>query len=227
METSLAQKAVYLALAGKWREALEVNLQILSQSSDDLDALNRLARCYSEIGSTASAIETTQKVLKIDPINPIAQRCLSKWKVARPGENHKQGTTSGEAFLEESGKTKMITLLNLGDKNVFANLDSGDEVKLASYSHKVSVIDDEDHYIGRLPDDLAARLRNFLKQGNKYQVIIKSADEKEVTVLIKELENKTGVTSFPPEKIDYVSFTPPELVHRDIPEMANVEETPE
>jgi tetratricopeptide (TPR) repeat protein len=227
METSLAQKAVCLALAGKWQEALEVNLEILSQNPEDIDAMNRLARCYSEIGSTADAVETTQKVLKIDPINPIAQRCLSKWKVVHPGENHRSSATSGEAFLEESGKTKMVTLMNLGDRNVFVNLDSGDEVKLASYAHKVSVIDDIDRYIGRLPDDLAARLRGLLKQGNKYQVLIKSTDEKEVTVLIKELENKTGITSFPPEKIDYVSFTPPELVHRDIPEMANVEETPE
>jgi hypothetical protein len=129
--------------------------------------------------------------------------------------------------LEESGKTKMVTLLNLGNRSVFANLNSGDEVKLVSYAHKVSVIDDAGHYIGRLPDDLAARLRNLLKKGNKYQVLIKSTDEKDVTILIKELENKTGITSFPPEKIDYVTFTPPELVHRDIPEMSNVEETPE
>jgi tetratricopeptide (TPR) repeat protein len=224
MDTSLAQKAVSFALAGKWEEALKFNLEILSITPEDVDALNRLARCYSETGKTEKAKATTQKVLKIDPINSIAQKCLLKWKAARPGECHKFCTNSGEAFLEESGKTKMITLLNPGDSNIFANLNSGDEVKLAAFSHKVSVVDNSGKYIGCLPDDLAARLRNFMKKGNKYQVLIKSIDSKDVTVLIRELENKTGVASFPPEKIDYVAFTPPELVHRDVPEMGTVEE---
>lgn len=227
METSLAQKAVSFALAGEWEKALKVNLEILSDSPGDIDALNRLARCYSEMGNTDKAIATTQKVLKIDPINPIAQRCLLKWKSVRPGESHKFCTQSGEAFLEESGKTKMITLLNPGDSSIFANLDSGDEVKLAAFAHKVSVTDEGGKYIGCLPDDLAARLRNFMKKGNKYQVLIKSIDPKGVTVLIREVENKTGIASFPPEKIDYVTFTPPELVHRDVPEMSNTEEIPE
>jgi len=226
MENSLAQKAVSLALAGEWQEALKTNLEILAILPEDIDSLNRLARCYSETGDTLRAVATTQKVLKIDPVNPIAQRCLSKWKTAKPGDNHK-ASPSGEAFLEESGRTKMITLLNPGESSLFANLNSGDELKLSAYAHKVSVIDLDGKYIGRLPDDLAARIRNLLKNGNKYQVLVKSIDEKDVTVLIRELENKTGVASFPPEKIDYVTFTPPELVHRDIPEMSNVEEVVE
>lgn len=227
METSLAQKAVSLALSGDWQEALKINLEILSMNPEDTEALNRLARCYSETGQTEKAVATTQKVLDIDPINTIAQKCLSKWRTVRPGENHSSPTPPGESFLEESGKTKMITLVNPGDESVFANLDSGDEVKLAPFSHKVSIVDNAGKYIGRLPDDLAARLRCMLKKGIKYQTLIKSIDPKYVTVLIRELENKTGIASFPPEKIDYVSFTPPELVHHDIPEMSNVEEIPE
>jgi len=227
MEPSLAQKAVSFALAGSWEDALKVNLEILSASPEDVDALNRLARCYFETGNINKAATTTQKALKIDPINPIAQKCLLRWKTARPGECHNSCTQAGEAFLEESGRTKMVTLLNPGDSSLFANLDSGDTVKLSAYPHKVSVIDNSGKYIGCLPDDLAARLRNFMKKGNKYQVLIKSIDSKDVTVLIRELENKTGIATFPPEKIDYVTFTPPELVHRDVPEMSNTEEIPE
>lgn len=227
METSLAQKAISLALAGSWQEALETNLQILSSLPEDLDALNRAARCYSELGDIGRAISSSQKVLKIDPTNSIAQKCLLRWKSVKPDDNHKSSVATAESFLEESGRTKMVTLLNPGDPNVFAGLNSGTEVRLSAYPHKVSVIDDSGKYIGRLPDDLAARLRNFLKKGVKYQVLIKSVDPKDISVLIKELENKTGIASFPPEKIDYVTFTPPELVHRDIPEMSNTEEVSE
>jgi tetratricopeptide (TPR) repeat protein len=224
MESSLAQKAVSCALSGDWQEALKINLEILATNSDDIDALNRLARCYSETGHTEKAVETTERALKVDPLNPIAKKCLLKWRTVRPDGNHKPVVMNGESFLEESGRTKMVTLLNPGDCVVFANLDSGDEVKLSAYAHKVSVIDDTGKYIGCLPDDLAARLRNLLKKGNKYQVLIKSIDSKDVTVFIREMENKSGIASFPPEKMDYVSFTPPELVHRDIPEMSNTEE---
>jgi len=224
MESSLAQKAISYALAGDWQKALEINLEILSLNPEDIDALNRLARCYSETGYAEKAVETTQKALKIDPLNPIAQKCLIKWKSARPDGNHSSPNPSGESFLEESGRTKIVTLINPGDCVVFANLDSGDEVRLSAYAHKVSVVDNGGKYIGCLPDDLAARLRNLIKKGNKYQILIKSIDSKDVTVFIRELENKSGVASFPPEKMDYVSFTPPELVHRDIPEMGNTEE---
>lgn len=227
MDTTLAQKAISLALAGNWQEALKINLEIVSITPEDTDALNRLARCYSETGDIDKAMATTQKVLKIDPVNSIAQKCLLKWKTFKPCESNNSPAPSGEAFLEESGKTKMISLVNTGDENVFSNLDSGDEVKLAAFAHKVSVVDNTGKYIGRLPDDIAARLRNMLKKGNKYQILIKSIDPKDVTVLIRELENKTGIASFPPEKMDYVSFTPPELVHRDVPEMSNVEEVSE
>lgn len=224
MENTLAQKAVNFALKGKWEEAKETNLQILSTSPNDPEALNRLARCYSELGDVDHAVSTTQKVLKIDPTNSIAQKCLSKWK----GVTHEKGKvkdmSSSESFLEESGKTKIVTLLNPGDSGFFANLDSGDEVNLSAYAHKVSVTDNSGKYIGRLPDDVAARLRTLLKKGVKYQVLIKSVDLHKVSVFIKEIGNKSGLTSFPPEKIDYVTFTPPELVHRDVPEMSSAED---
>lgn len=219
MESTLAQKAVGYALSGLWQKALETNLLILTETPDDVDAMNRIARCYSELGETKKAIQTSEKVLKLDSLNPIAQKCILKWETAHASDNHKSFIPSGEDFLEESGRTKMVTLLNPGMSEVFANLNSGDEVRLSAYTHKVSVVDNDDKYIGCLPDDLAARIKNLLKQGNKYQVLIKSNDSKEVTVLIKETDNKSGVASFPPEKIDYVSFTPPELVHRDSPEM--------
>jgi len=227
MEISLAQKAVSLALGGEWKKALEVNLTILKENPDDIDSLNRLARCYAETGDAKMAIETTQKVLNLDPVNPIAQRCILKWKSAKHEENHQSTAVSPEAFLEESGKTKMVTLLNPGDQSVLVNLDSGDEVMLTAHSHKVSVVDTGGKYVGCLSDDLAARIRNLLKKGNKYQVLVTSVDTKDVSVLIRETENKTGTASFTPEKIDYVTFTPPELVHKDVPEMETTEEIAE
>jgi tetratricopeptide (TPR) repeat protein len=219
MDLTLAQKAIGLALSGSWEEAAKVNQEILSDTPNDIDALNRLARCYSELGHIDKAKGMAQKVLLVDPLNSIAQKCLEKWAVATNGNKHKVGSSTPESFLEEPGKTKMASLMHLGDGGVLAGVDSGDEVKLLPHAHRVSVTTFDGKYIGRLHDDLAARLRNLLKIGRKYQVLVKSIDpKKEATVFIREVESgvkDSAGPSFPTEKIDYVAFTSPELVHKD------------
>jgi hypothetical protein len=56
-----------------------------------------------------------------------------------------------------------------------------------------------------------------MKHGNKYSVHIKSTAKEEVKVFIREIkraEKLIDIPSFSSEKIDYISFTPPELVHK-------------
>jgi len=230
MDTSASQTAISLALSGNWSEAIKVNLEIIRANPEDTDAINRLARAYWELGKIHEAREATKRVLEIDSVNPIALKCIEKWKSAESHGTHFSSPSSTETFLEEPGKTKLVTLLNLGDSKIFANLDPGEEVRLFCHAYKVSINTLDGKYIGRLPDDLAARLRNLIKAGNKYQVLMKSVDPKEIKVFIRELEKgpkASGLTSFPTEKIDYVSFTPPELIHKDAPETPNLEEISE
>lgn len=222
MDISLAQKAISFALLGDWEAAVSTNLELLKINNNDIDALNRLARAYAETGKIDLAKSTSLKALKLDPVNSIALKCLEKWKMVK-GNLKKETSEHNEPlvhenFIEESGKTKLVSLLHPGDNSVLVNCDSGDEVKLDTHPHSISVTTLSGKYIGRLPDDIAARLRNLIKNGNKYQAIIKSIKLKDVTLFIKEIEKgpkTTNETSFPTEKIEYVSFTPPELVHRD------------
>lgn len=228
MDTTLAQKAISLALKGDWEEGIKVNREILKDTPDDIDALNRIARCNAELGKLKEAKLTTEKVLKIDPLNSIAQKCLEKWSTIKKGEKHKPSSTSPDSFLEESGKTKIAPLMHIGDNELLARIDSGDEVFFLPHTHRVSVITSDGQFLGRLHDDLAARIRYLLKNGFKYQVLIKSIEpKKSLTIFIRELEKGSGakdVASFPAEKLDYVSFTPPNLVHKDIPEIETQEE---
>ncbi len=224
MEMSLAQKAISLALHGEWNEAIEINLQILQITPEDTDSLNRLAKAYAETGQINEAKKTAQKVLSIDPLNTIAVKCFAKWQTMKNGEINQKSFAAPESFLEDSGKTKLVPLMNPGDDQVLASLDSGDIVKLATHPHSIAVVTQENKNIGKLPDDLAARLNNLIKSGNKYQVLIKSIVGKQVTIFIRETERgekSSAIQSFPGEKIEYVSFTPPELIHKDIPMMDN------
>jgi len=228
MDIDLAHEAISAALLGNWVEAQKHNLKIIAQNPKDIDALNRLARCYAELGQSKKAVATCQRVLKIDSFNSIALKSAKKWRVLKPGEiQNGQITLSPELFLEEPGKTKLVSLLHVGDQKTLAKLDSGDEVGFNPKSHRIPVLCSDGKYVGRLPDDLSARLRKLIEAGGIYKVMIKSIGAKEVTVLIREIkkaESYKDSPSFPIEKIEYISFTPPELVHKKSPVPAIVEE---
>ncbi len=214
----LAQKAISAALNGNWELAENLNKQILKKNSKDIDALNRLARAYIELGKINKAKGTAKKVLEIDPFNTIATKSLNKWKALKKKELVKDTSpTRPEIFLEEPGKTKIVTLLHLGDEKTVTKLDSGDEVIIQPKTHRVSITTKEGKYVGRVPDDIAARIRKLAKMGNKYQTLVKSVLPDEVKVFIREIERAPklkNVATFSTEKVDYISFIPPELVHK-------------
>lgn len=214
----LAQEAISKALVCQWEEAVKINKQILASDPTDVDALNRLARALAEQGDFKKAREIAQKVLKIDVFNTIATKALRKWKNLQNGEAGSSTPTQVQLFLEEPGKTKIVSLLHLGSTKILANLDSGDEVQLNTHSHRVSVNSADGKYVGRLADDLSARLRKLISYGNEYQVFIKSVNNSDVKVFIRETkrsEKLKDISSFSTEKIDYISFTSPELVHKN------------
>lgn len=193
----LARDAITHALSGNWEKAVEINQLILREDNQDVDALNRLAKAYSEIGNTKKSKETLNKVLKIDPLNPIAQKALAKGFVGSLSK------VDPGTFLEEPGKTRLVDLLNLGDKKVTSKLNVGDNLKMICHQHRVSVVTSEGKYVGIFPDDFAARARELIKGGNVYDCIVKTADRDKIAVFVKETEKSEkmkGTISFPMEK---------------------------
>lgn len=217
MTNDLAQTAISAALSGNWQKALEINKKILEEDPSDIDALNRLSRAHAELGDFIKARKAARSVIKFDRFNKIAQKSLTKWKGLKKGETYSSGPSSAQVFLEEPGKTKIVSLLHLGSSKIIAKLDSGDEVNLNTRPHKASVTTADGKYIGRIPDDLSSRLKKLTKHGNEYKTYVKSIGKKDVKVFLREtkrVEKLTNVPSFSTEKINYVSFTPPELVHK-------------
>jgi tetratricopeptide (TPR) repeat protein len=216
MNDDLAQDAIKYALQADWQKALHANQLIIQHDPSDVDALNRLARSYAELGNFAKARETVQHVLKIDQFNKIAQKSFDRWKGLKNGDVAPSGPSSAQTFLEEPGKTKIVELRHLGSAETIAELDSGDEVKHNCHSHRVSITTNSGKYVGRLADDLSARLRKLVQLGYEYSMYLKSVDKNEIKVFIKEMKRPSKLSdmpSFPSEKINYISFTPPELVH--------------
>ncbi len=228
----LTPQAIKAALEGNWEKAIETNSQILELAPSDVEAMNRLARAWRESGKVNKAKELYQRALKLDKLNVIAQRGLARLKIkAIKGKAEEKVSVSGKRFLEEAGKTKVIQLLYPAEVEILAALDSGDRVKLVVGKHRVCIHDSRGKYLGRLPDDLATRLIKLVTAGNKYEVLVKSVEGREIKVFLRELvrgEKVAQIPSFPVgEKIDYVAFTPPELVHKEKPDVSTLEEEEE
>ncbi len=216
MNQDLAHQAIGKALSGKWEEARDINLAIIKQNPQDIESLNRLAKAYFELGNIKSAKATISKILKIDPYNPIAVKCYEKWKSLKKVDKNTSKQLSPDMFLEEPGKTKIIHLIHTCDKPIMAKLNCGDIVYSSAKSHRVSIVSDSGDYIGKLPDDLSIKIKKLIKLGYQYIFAIKSMDSHGIKVFIREVcrpDKYSNKSSFSSERIDYISYTPPELVH--------------
>lgn len=185
---TLKTQAIQIALAGDWQKAATLNIQILETDPKDTEALNRLAFALTALGNIKEAKAAYDKVLTIDPLNPIAQRGLKRLNA--PG-NHANGIPShlvSNMFLEESGKTKIITLINTAPTRIIRNLQVGQTVMLCKKRMKVFIQDENKEFIGILPDDIGKRLIKFIDGGNIYEAYIKSANDHGVTIFIKEVK---------------------------------------
>lgn len=208
MLRQLAQKAIFAALRSDWDEAVRINRQILELDSSDVSALNRLAKAYFELGRVEEAKRIAQNTLRIDPVNQIASKCLEKWSLIEISEitinNGAINSTKivNEMFMDIPGKTKIATLINLGQQKVLAHLDAGDIVEIRKGIHKVGLTTNNGEYVGRLADNLASRMIRLLNEGYSYKTVIKFAGANEVKVLIIEKSrpsHMTSVDSFPLE----------------------------
>ena len=195
---SLAQAATDAALSSNWQEAAKINRKILSTQTDDVEALNRLARAYSCLGEIGKAQKTYKKVLGIDPYNIIAHKNLERFSKsatitkgsgltpAAPLQTN-GSTDISKLFLFEPGKTKIINLLNTAPPATLALLNPCEELIINPKSHSVTITDRNGTYLGALPDDLAHKLIAMIGGGNKYEAYVKSVTSKNLTIVIREV----------------------------------------
>lgn len=213
----LSHQAIAAALSCDWEKAIVLNNLILDSEPENIDALNRLARGYAEMGQLPKARECAEKVLQIDPLNNIALKSLAKWNLLKATKPNGTRILSPKAFLEEAGKTKTVTLINVSDPQTLLSLTCGDCLLMQIHQHNISVVSSENQYIGKLPDDLSHRLKKLIEHGNEYLCLVKNTTAKEAKIFIKETkrgEDVKHISSFSAEKIQYVAFTAPELVHK-------------
>ena len=189
--TQLKDKAIQAMLLGDWKNATSLNKTLLSENPKDIDALNRLAYAFTILGKIQDARSTYRKVLKLDVLNQIAIRNIKKLIDFGPRQIAKSVSSIkgvNNIFLEETGKTKIISLVNTTQPKIIALLKTGQPVITAIKRSKIFIQDQNKQYLGVLPDDIGRRLIKLIKGGNAYEACIKSATEHNVSVFIKEIK---------------------------------------
>ena len=202
---TLKSFAIEAALTYDWIEASKINQKIVQAAQNDVEALNRLARAQACCNQPAKALKTYKKVLEIDPYNIIAKKNFEKLSKIEKVDGKTNGYATSptntnnniqqiagsqklsDIFLFEPGKTKIISLLNLAPPFVLARLSCGDKVEFNLKRHGICVVNSEGTYLGALPDDLAHKLLYYIEGGNVYEIYVKYATTKSLTVFIREV----------------------------------------
>lgn len=187
---TLAQQAINEALSSNWEKAILKNKEILDRNPNNIEARNRLARAYLEIGEIEAAKKIYQEVLEIDPCNQIALKNLQR--ISKLNGNVSNNKHNGHSkinfniFLAEPGKTKLVDLINLTSPQYLSTLSPGDLLKLQPKKHTVCLLDENNQYVGALPDDIAHLLISLINGGNVYEAYVKKASANCLQVILWE-----------------------------------------
>jgi len=187
--TLLKDKAIQAMLLGDWKNATTLNKELLEENPKDIDALNRLAYALTILGKIQDAKTAYRKVLKIDILNQIAIKNIKRLTEVGPKQIAKSLSSIkgvSNIFLEETGKTKIISLVNPCQPKIITLLTTGQTVVITIKRSKIFIQSQNKQYLGMLPDDVGRRLIKLIKGGNVYEAYIKSATEHNVCVFIKE-----------------------------------------
>src|SRR3989344_7118958 len=136
-----SNQAIQATLAGDWQRAVQLNKSLLEENPTDVEALNRMALAYAVLGKNDSAKGTYEKVLEIDPLNSIALKNLKKIK-NDSSQNEGNNLTIiqvNNIFIEETGKTKVIDLINLAQAEVLSSLQTGQSLDMSVKRLKIFI----------------------------------------------------------------------------------------
>ena len=201
-KNDLTRQAVAMAMDNRWAEAVEVNRAILDDFPNDLETCNRLGKALSELGRNGEARNAFERALSLSPHNPIAKKNLDR--LSKLGDEVRSAgapaVRSRRAFIEESGKSGVTSLINLAPAERLLELAPGHPLELDVAGGALKVSSQSGEYLGQVEPRLAARLVRLTRGGNRYEAIVTGVEERSLSVFIRETfrhPSQAGTVSFP------------------------------
>src|SRR5687767_4662689 len=212
----LPERAIELAMQNRWPEAADVNRKIIELYPNDADAYNRLGKALVEMGRYRDALATYQMAIDLDPNNVIAKKNVERLvhladkapskapapKAAKAGSDGE--TVQSDIFIEETGKTGLTMLVNLGKQDVRLQVTPGDRVELRINGNMLEVYDEAGRLLGTVEPRLAKRIITLSDGGNRYAAAATAVSENSISIIIRETyqhPSQRGMLSFPPKTL--------------------------
>ena len=210
------KRAIAMAMQNRWPEAVAMNRSLIDDFPGDLESYNRMGRALTELGRIEEAREAFRRVLEVSPHNTIARKNLDRLDQLGDNLPRHQPTNrrATQAFIGESGKTLVTSLVNAAPAKTLARLTPGDDVSLEQAGRRLNVREEATgEELGQVESKTASRLKRLMSGGNRYAATVKSVDDRAVTIIIREVykhPSQARIVSFPSKSstASYASNTP-------------------
>ncbi len=183
------ERAVKLAMANRWKDAVSANRAILEVFPNDTDSYNRLGKALMELERFPAAKKAYKKALELDESNQIAKKNLQRiTALAKSGGAHSEGVQADPSlFIEEMGKTALTSLERL-NADALIKLTAGDRVQLKRKGDGLFVETLGGVTVGSVELRLRSRILKLLDGGSEYAAAVTSLEGEECRVIIKETQ---------------------------------------
>ena len=175
----------------------------------------------TELGRYADAKDAYEKGLKIDPLNSIARKNLTRLATLGERKPHRArpARSSPRRCSSRRPVRPGITVLVRPNMDIAARMTAGDQVNLARQNGSLVIQSIGGEYVGEVEPRLGQRLIKLMDGGNEYIAAISALDEREVRLFIRETfqhSSQTGKLSFPPTVTEtFRPYVKGRLLHRD------------
>lgn len=214
----LKQEAINAAKNSDWAKAILINQEIIERYGEEPETMNRLGLAYLKNNQVAEAKKTFKRILEIDKSNIIANKHLDKIK------NNESSVdiifNQDNDFIEEPGKSKIVTLHRLAGKDQLKKLKVGQVCFLQLKNRYISIVDENDRHIGALPEDISFRLSKLISNGNEYRCVVYKVNEKQCLIQVKETfrsKKNEQIVSFPNKAQNNLVLPDDFILEEDIP----------
>ncbi len=202
--TQIEQNAIDHALAGRWQEAVKLNLEGSAIYPENIGCHNRLAKAYLELGRYKQARASIKRALAIDPGSRVARRQWDRLSELDDPEISRRtfGSTviSPALFISDPAVATASELNKMADAKMLASVSPGDNLKLVIDEGIGTVETSGGEYLGTLDVRLVVRLQKMIDGGNKYEVLAAKLTDSEVIVIVREVKRSPAqahIASFP------------------------------
>ncbi len=218
------ERAVKLAVAGRWREAADLNRELLARFGEDAEVYNRLGKALTELGKVREARATYRKALRLDPANAIARRNLDRLAGATRADAPPPAAQVDSAlFIEEGGKAAIVRL-EAERAAALKALDAGDPLRLEARGDAVNALTPDGDYLGMVEPRTGLRLARLMAGGNRYSAALVSNGDPPRIVVRETFQHlsQAGKVSFPKSSAGGVrAYTRRNFLREDVEDLTD------